>query len=88
MALDVSATGLGSMKGPQLQFRGNMPPGTSVAMTIKIPAAKLAGEEAMRRLRDLEFAEEFRRVKRFWAEHLKSGYTATPPVAFQKAPRD
>ena len=51
-------------------------------MTIKVPAARLKGEEAINRLHDLEFDEEFRRVKRFWADRIKAGGAPALPVAF------
>jgi hypothetical protein len=50
-----------------------MPPGTFGAMTIKIPLAPVEGRDALERLQDLEFDEEFRRVKRFWKSRLEAG---------------
>jgi hypothetical protein len=59
-----------------------MPPGTSGAMTIKIPLAPLNDAAAMSRLSELEFDEEFRRVKRFWTERLKDATAVGMPLAF------
>ena len=80
--VDVPATGIAGTKGSALRFRGVMPPGTSGAMTLKIPLAKALDEEAVKRLFDLEFDDEFRRVKRFWADRVKAGYSDRLPVAF------
>ena len=50
-----------------------MPPGTSGAMTIKIPLDRLTGEAQLNHLHDLEFDQEYRRLKRSW-----SSQTAAP----------
>ena len=80
--VDVPPTGIGSTRGPALRFRGHMPPGTSGAMTVKIPVNPLQGDEALRRLRELDFDEEFRRVKRYWADRVKAGKTNDFPLGF------
>jgi hypothetical protein len=71
-AVHVPAEGIETHAGPQIRFRGHMPPGTFGAMTIKIPLAPLEGRNAFERLQDLEFDEEFRRVKRFWKSRLEA----------------
>jgi hypothetical protein len=80
--IDVPATGIAGARGNGLRFRGSMPPGTSGAMTIKIPLAPLNDAAAMSRLSELEFDEEFRRVKRFWTERLKDATAVGMPLAF------
>ena len=79
--IEVPATGVAGTRGGSLQFRGAMPPGTSGAMTIKIPLAPLKDEAAASRLSELEFDGEFRRVKRFWTERLKAGAPVSLPLA-------
>lgn len=66
-AIDVEASGIAQAKGRKLQFSGNMPPGTSGAMTIKIPIRKLEDTDAINRLLDLQFDDEVRRLKRLRA---------------------
>jgi hypothetical protein len=65
-AVDVPTEGIEGSRGPELRFRGHMPPGTSGSMTIKIPMGPVREAERLERLLDLEFDDEFRRVKRFW----------------------
>ena len=66
-AIEIGAEGIEESAGPRLKFRGHMPPGTSGAMTIKIPLDRLAGEAQLNQLHDLEFDQEYRRTKRLWA---------------------
>jgi hypothetical protein len=61
---------------------GELLPGTSGAMTLKIPLARALDEEAVDRLFGLEFDDEFRRVRQFWADRVKAGYSHRFPVAF------
>jgi hypothetical protein len=65
-AIEIGAEGIEESSGPRLKFRGQMPPGTSGAMTIKIPLERLTGEEQFNHLHDLEFDQEYRRLKRSW----------------------
>lgn len=51
-----------------LRFSGDMPPGTDGFMVIKIPLSTLDQPEGMEALEDLDFEDEFRRLKRFWRE--------------------
>ncbi len=80
----VPATGIHTTRGSALRFRGSMPPGTSGSMTFKIPLRPLSGEAASTRLRELEFDEEFRRVKRFWAERTNDIPAGARPMALQE----
>ena len=64
--IEIGAEGIEESSGPRLKFRGQMPPGTSGAMTIKIPLDRVTGVEQLDRLHDLEFDQETRRVKRLW----------------------
>jgi len=72
-AIEIGAEGIAESSGPRLKFRGQMPPGTSGAMTIKIPLDRLTGEAQLNHLHDLEFDQEYRRLKRSW-----SSQTAAP----------
>jgi hypothetical protein len=63
-AIDIGAEGVHESSGRQLKFRGHMPPGTSGAMTIKLPLERLAGQDQWEQLHALEFDEEFRREQR------------------------
>jgi hypothetical protein len=81
-ALDVPAEGVDTSSGPRLQFRGHMPPGTSGAMTIKIPLRPLVGTESLNRLLDLEFDDEFRRVRRYWQSRIAADPQTPPPTLF------
>jgi hypothetical protein len=80
--VDIPAGGVGVADGTRLQFQGNMPPGTSGAMTIKIPLADLNGEAELNRLRFLDFTEEMLRVRKYWQTKLKTSPPASLPVAF------
>jgi len=77
-ALDVAGEGIGSTNGVRLLFRGDMPPGISGSMTIKIPLAPPGSQEVINRLLDLEFDEELRRVKRVWKGQSQAGAPAFP----------
>jgi hypothetical protein len=64
-AVQVPAEGTEPSTDPRhLKFRGHMPPGTSGAMTLKIPIRCVAGTTNLDWLIDLEFDEELRRAKR------------------------
>lgn len=66
-AIEIGAEGIEKSSGPRLKFRGQMPPGTSGAMTIKIPLDRLTGEVQLDRLQDLEFDQEYRQLKKSWS---------------------
>jgi hypothetical protein len=83
-AIDIAAAGIAGAKGSTLRFRGNMPPGNTGAMTIKIPLGRLRDNAAIERLRDLEFDGELRRVKQFWGDHGKSGGAGPLPVVLAR----
>jgi hypothetical protein len=79
-SVEISGTGIATTNGTQLRFRGHMPPGTSGWMTIKIPVCRLEGDQALNQLRDLEFDEESRRLKRAWRARLETGSPQSLPV--------
>jgi len=83
--VDIPPTGMGVTRGPALRFRGSMPPGTSGSMTLKIPVNPLNGDAALSRLRELEFDEAFRRVKRFWTDRIKAGASDPLPLALAES---
>jgi hypothetical protein len=70
--IEIGAEGVDESAGARLKFRGHMPPGTSGAMTIKIPLDRVKGEEQINRLHDLEFDEEYRRTKRRWSSAVEA----------------
>lgn len=72
-AIDIPASGIENTNGCQLRFRASMPPGTSGAMTVKIPTATPKTAVELDLLRDLTFDDELRRVKRFWKSHPTLG---------------
>jgi len=61
--IDVPAEGVDTLEGNQLRFRGEMPPGTSGALTLKIPLSALTEPAALDALHDLEFDRAFRRAR-------------------------
>ena len=83
-SIDVSPSGVLCTNGPQLRFRGHMPPGSSGAMTIKIPFSKVQEEADFNRVRDLEFEDELTRMKRFWTEHTKTHPKPLFPIKFSQ----
>lgn len=62
-ALDIPAEGVADLEGKVLRFRGDMPPGTSGSMTLKIPLQPVERMEDWHALQDLEFDIELRRTK-------------------------
>lgn len=68
--------------GDKLQFQGQMPPGTSGSMTVKIPIRLAPSEAEIARIRDLDFDQELRRVKRFWTESSTIRSVKPLPVGF------
>lgn len=54
-------------------------------MTIKIPAGPREHAAAIEQLRDLEFDEEFRRVKRLWKDRPGQGRETWPVIWAQPA---
>ena len=78
-ALDVPASGIASTNGLRLQFHGNIPPGNTGSMTVKLPLVPPRGEDEIEQLRDLQFDQELQRVKRHWKKH---GRNTPVPVRF------
>lgn len=69
-AIGVPAEGVEATDGEELRFHGHMPPGTSGAMTVKIPLGPVDGEASENALLDLVFDEQFRKVRRAWEQRL------------------
>ena len=82
--IDIPAAGIVATNGTPLRFRGNMPPGNTGAMTFKLPLNPLHGEAQIEHLRDLDFAEESRRVKTFWSERARTGLAVEFPLRFRE----
>ena len=80
--VDIPSGGIAGTRGARLRFQGNLPPATTGSMTVKLPLAALDREEARQRLQDLNYDEEFQRVKRFWIERAKAGRTNGFPIVF------
>jgi len=83
--VEIAPAGIAGTNGLALRFRGNIPPGNSGAMTISIPMIAAKREAALDRLRDLDFEEEFSRVKRFWSERVKTNDLHRVPVGFTRS---
>lgn len=77
-ALDIPGEGITAARGPQLKFQGNMPPGTSGSMTVKIPVTALKDPKAITRLQDLDFDEQLQRVKKAWKHSLQANSLSWP----------
>lgn len=77
--LEIPASGIAGTNGMRLEFHGNMPPGNTGSMVVKIPLAPPPGENEIEQLRDLQFDQELQRVKRHWE---KRGQGAPLPVRF------
>jgi hypothetical protein len=66
--VQVPSAGTAVGAGERLEFQGDMPPGTSGSMTVKIPLWEVRDGGWIERLRDLEFDDELKRVRRAWKE--------------------
>lgn len=75
--VDVAGSGIAATNGLRLRFQGHMPPGTSGAMTLKLPQRVLASQAELDQLRDLDFEEELLRVKKYWKDRADP-----PPVVW------
>lgn len=66
--IDVPTEGIQRTNGPALAFHGHMPPGLSGGMTFKLLLSPIATEVDLEKLRNLDFDQEYRRVRRRWQE--------------------
>lgn len=73
--IEVDASAVRTNSGTHLKFHGDMPPGTSGSMIIKIPSQPPLGEEAVNRLYDLDYDLAMLGAKRLWKERLAAGQT-------------
>jgi hypothetical protein len=71
--IEVASTGIEQSHGSELRFRGHMPPGSSGAMTVKIPLQSGLSVQDGERLREMDFSEELERVRRFWSAAAGAG---------------
>jgi len=78
VVFDLPTGGIVATNGPGFRFSGSMPPGTSGAMTLKIPVNALIGPERLELLQEMEFDEELKRVNRYWASQATG--PSRPPV--------
>jgi hypothetical protein len=69
-----------AVEGGGLRFFGEMPPGTDGFMVVKIPFITLDQPDELERLADLDFEEEFRRVKRHWKARADSATQIHTPI--------
>jgi hypothetical protein len=81
-AIEIPSGGVAVTEGLQLRFHGNMPPGTSGAMTFIFPLTELNGENVLDSLRFMDFTEELRRVRQYWQTRIKTGAPPVFPVVF------
>lgn len=65
----------------QIAFSGNMPPGATGYMIIKIPFITLENEQEISLLRNLDYDAEFSRVKNHWKKRIQDGSQIITPVA-------
>ena len=78
--VDCQAEGKPHADGKGLRFFGNMPPGADGTLVLKIPFITLDKPEEIERLRDLDFNDEFNRVKKFWTARADAGTQITTPI--------
>jgi hypothetical protein len=64
--VDIPAGGVVGTNVRGLTFEGNLPPGLSGAMTIKIPSTPELTSAETDRLGDLDFDEELQRLRKAW----------------------
>ncbi len=77
--VEVQASAQSAQTNGQVHFFGNMPPGTDGFMVVKIPFITLDRPEEIEQLRNLEYDQEFKRVKKFWKERADAGAQITTP---------
>lgn len=65
----------------EIRYFGNMPPGTDGFIVVKIPFITLDKPDEIERLRNLEFDQEFGRVKRFWKSRVAASTQIETPIA-------
>ena len=78
--VDVQSSAFTAHTNGQVQFAGNMPPGTEGHMIVKIPFITLAQPAELERLRNLEWDGEFKRVKQFWKTRADASTQITTPI--------
>ena len=66
-----------------LEFEGKMPPGTSGSLVIRIPVRQPEAAAEVNRLQDLDFDEEYQRVKTSWLARSRSGGVQEMPLQFR-----
>ena len=81
--VDIASSGVVVTNGTELRFKGNMPPGTSGAMVLKIPLGRVDDQPVIDRLLDLEFDQELRRIRKFWSNR---GQGVAPKKVVRWAP--
>lgn len=86
-ALDIPSGAFTRTAGGQLEFEGKMPPGTSGSLVIRIPVGRFDATTQVTRLQDLDFDEEYQRVKKFWAARARDGATQRLPLCFGTTPK-
>jgi hypothetical protein len=86
--VDIPSGGVDSAKGTRLRFLGNMPPGTSGFMTIKIPAFALDTEARIEQVRNLEMADEIQRARKYWVPAGAPFRSGPVPLVFRDGAKD
>jgi hypothetical protein len=67
--------------GKGIRFAANLPPGTDGAMVLRIPFVTLDTPAEVERLRNLDFEDEFVRVRKFWMARADAGTQIHTPIA-------
>ncbi|MGD0538869.1 MAG: hypothetical protein ABSC03_14645 [Verrucomicrobiota bacterium] len=67
--------------GKGIRFAANLPPGTDGAMVLRIPFVTLDQPAEIERLRNLDFEDEFYRVRKFWQARADASAQIHTPVA-------
>jgi len=78
--VDVQSSAFTAHTNQQVQFSGNLPPGAEGHMIVKIPFITLDQPGEIQRLRNLDWDEEFKRVKQFWTARAEAGARITTPI--------
>jgi hypothetical protein len=78
--VDVSSSAFTAHTNRQIQFSGNLPPGSEGHMIVKIPFITLDQPGELEQLRALDWDEEFKRVKKFWTSRADASARIITPV--------
>lgn len=86
-ALDLPSGASARPTRDQLEFEGKMPPGTTGSLDIRIPIGQFDPATQAARLQDLDFDEEYQRVKKAWTARAREGSTPPYPLTLSAVPK-